>query len=450
MKKVLLIIDDERSICNVLKFTFEDEFEIETAIDIHEVNRVLKYKRVDFVLLDLKFGSISGLDILSKIKRMYPDSIIIIMTAYGTIETSKKAIKKGAYDYILKPLDLEQLKNLINNANKYYKVQKEMIINSYHSDDKEHVIIGRSPQIKKIYKIIDLVKDKNVNVLIQGESGTGKELIARAIKDNGLRKNKPFISVNCGAIPENLFESEFFGYEKGSFTGAERNKEGKFVLANEGTVFLDEIGELSQNNQVKLLRVLQDMEVTPIGGKHPIKVDVRVIAATNKNLDIEVENGNFRHDLYYRLNVIPINVPKLNERAQDIPLLIDFFIKKANKLYNLEIKGITNQALDILLNHKYLGNIRELENIIYRSTIMSSREFISEESLTMLELNSADQYNDDTFCIEIGAKLSEIERKAILETLQSVNGNKAKAARILGISERSMHYKLKEYNKISE
>lgn len=445
MKK-LFIIDDEKSICNALKYAFEDEYEVFMANNMDEFNKMIKGNRPSLVLLDLRFGSISGLDLLERIKKIYPDVVVIIMTAYGTIESSIQAIKKGAYDYILKPLNLDDLRELVKKAEQYQNIHKKIMLDNYSFEEEKDIgIIGKTVKVKKVYEMVERVKNLDVNVLIQGESGTGKELVAMAIHYNGTRKDKPFVAVNCGAIPEHLVESELFGYEKGAFTGANESKKGRFELANKGTLFLDEIGEMNPYCQVKLLRALQQREIFPLGGTSSKKIDVRIIAATNKDLSKEVEEGRFRKDLFFRLNVVPIYVPSLNERKEDIPLLVEHFIKKANLMYNLSIKEITEGALEKLKSHNYIGNIRELENIIYRACIFSSKGFIDETCIPDLSPLDEVYYDEDIIPIKLGTKLEEAEKQLIINTLDYVDGNKAKAARILGISERSIHYKVKNY-----
>lgn len=444
----LLIIDDEKSLLNALKFTFEDKYEVLLANNMYEVNEQLLNNKPNAALVDLRFGKLSGLEVLKKIKYMYPDTIIIVMTAYGTIDTSIKAIKLGAYDYVQKPIDMDSLHDILDNALNYAEHKKKILIkenskeNLYKVSD-VHSMAVNSRKMRDVLSIVDKVSKLNVNVLIQGESGTGKELIARAIHEQSDRRDSVMEVINCGAIPDNLIESELFGHVKGAFTGAIENKKGVFERAHKSTLFLDEIGEMSLSSQVKLLRVLQEKMFTPVGGQGNNKIDVRVIAATNRNLEEEVEKGNFRRDLFYRLNVMMIQIPPLRERKEDIPFLISHFIKKANDTYNTSITGVNKNALDVLLNYEYKGNIRELENIIYRSVIMSTNA-IDESSLPVLSSGKEQFYGEDFIQIKIGAKLADVELAAIEHTLEYVNGNKSKAAKILGISERSIYYKTKK------
>lgn len=441
--KNLLIIDDEKSICNVLSFAFENEFNVFKANSILEYNSIIKLHKPDIVLLDLKFGSIDGLDVLQDIKSRDKDAIVIVMTAYGTIETSIEAIKGGAYDYILKPLDIDVIKELVKNSIEYKARQSKASLDGLLNS--RFGIIGQSAKIKKVFEDIDRVKDLDVNVLIQGESGTGKELVARAVHYSGKRKDEPFVVVNCAAIPQNLIESELFGYEKGAFTGAERSKKGAFEMANNGSIFLDEIGEMDLYCQAKVLRAIQNKEIAPIGSNETKKINARIITATNRDLKKDAEDGSFRIDLYYRLNVFPITIASLEERREDVPLLIESFIKKANNMYKMNIKGITNGALEMLVNKNYTGNVRELENIVCRACIMCDGDYINEGCLKGITSENKVNMLSEYVTVKLGSSLDDIEKQIILDTINFVNGNKAKAAKLLGISERSIHYKVRSY-----
>ncbi|MBF4694950.1 sigma-54-dependent transcriptional regulator [Fusibacter ferrireducens] len=440
----LLIIDDEKSVLNALKFTFEDQFEVLTANSMFEVNEMLLNHQPQIALIDLRFGKISGLKVLMKIKTMYPETIIIVMTAFGTIETSIKAIKMGAYDYVEKPIEVNRLREIINKAIRHDDQKKKFPMaplteSNVYKLSEFHSMAIHSRKMKDILDIVDRISKLNVNVLIQGESGTGKELIVRAIYQKSDRCHHELCVVNCGAIPDSLIESELFGHVKGAFTGAVDNKKGVFERAHKGILFLDEIGEMSLASQVKLLRVLQEGEIQPVGSEKSIKVDVRVIAATNRNLEEEVEKGRFRSDLYYRLNVLTIQVPPLRERREDIPYLIEHFIEKANDLYGTQVSGISKGGMETLMSYDYKGNVRELENIIFRAVIMAN-DIIEEIALPDLS-STIKAYEDDVIQIKVGTKLAEVEQETITRTLDAVNGNKAKAARLLGISERNIHYK---------
>ncbi len=448
----LLIIDDEATICSSLKFAFEDNYEVLTAKTIYEVQKYVEEFEIDIVLLDLRFGEISGLNILDYIKNIQNNTIVIIMTAYGCIDSSIQAVKKGAYDYIVKPLDMKKLDLLLEKALEYRGLNEKIsyLEKEIYSTYSKNGIIGKSKKIKDIFYLIDKVKDVDVNVLIQGPSGSGKELVAKAIHYQGKRRKTKFEAINCAAIPSTLIESELFGHEKGAFTYAHQKKKGRFELANEGTIFLDEIGELDINLQVKLLRVIQEKEITPLGSEEHKKIDVRIIAASNKDLKNEVENGNFREDLFFRLNVVTIKMPSLNERLEDIPLLIEYFIKKWNKALGKSVKGITNEVLNLLEQYEYKGNVRELENIIERALTLTDNEFIIPDDLPA-ELKSDKNISlppssQGIIQIKTGQSLGQVEKQVILETLSVMNGNRKKTSQVLGISERSLRYKLAEYN----
>ncbi|MCT4595805.1 MAG: sigma-54 dependent transcriptional regulator [Anaeromicrobium sp.] len=441
--KNLLIIDDEKTICYSLKFVFEDEFNVYTATNIYEVNEQIENKEFHIILLDLKFGDISGLDLLDTLNLKQKKCEIIIMTAYGNIESSVKAIKKGAYDYIIKPLDIPKLKVLISKSLEKNRVEEFV-------EDGKYNILGTSKKMKEVFYIIDKIKDLDIGVLIEGSSGTGKELVAKAIHEYGGRKEKKIEIVNCGAIPENLIESELFGHKRGAFTGADRDKIGRFQLAHGSTLFLDEIGDMNLNLQVKLLRAIQQKEVYSLGGHECKKIDVRIISATNKELKREVNMGNFREDLYFRLNVVNIRLPDLKDRKEDIPILVNNFIKEASTNMNKEIEGIDEESYEVLMNYSYPGNIRELKNIIRRTVALTDNHVIKRQDLpSELCIKGKKNISRGIVPIKIGTNLSDVERKIILETLRNTGENRRKAAQILGISERTIRYKLKEYKNIS-
>ena len=449
----LLIIDDEASICSSLKFALEDEYKVYTAQNLHEVQSIINSMEIAIVLLDLKFGDMSGIDVLSYIKKVHKDTVVIMMTAYGCIESSIEAIKNGAYDYIMKPLDMTKLKILLKNAGEHGSLQEKINYLTKEVCQKygKNGLIGKSKSIKEVFNLIEKMKDIDINVLIQGASGTGKELVARAIHYQGKRRDARFEALNCSAIPASLIESELFGHEKGAFTHALQKKKGRFELADGGTIFLDEIGELDLNLQVKLLRFIQEKEIYPLGSQHSKKVDVRIIAATNKDLKSEVEKGNFREDLFFRLNVVTIKTPPLNERTEDIPLLIEHFIKKWSNDIGKNVKGITREALVLLENHHYKGNIRELENIIERALALTEQDYIQVEDLPQ-ELRKEENIlqlfsHAGIISIKTGQSLDTVEKQVILETLKVMDGNRKKTAEVLGISERSLRYKLADYNK---
>ncbi|SHJ73704.1 sigma-54-dependent transcriptional regulator [Paramaledivibacter caminithermalis] len=442
----LLIIDDEEAICRSLQFAFEDKYKTLVANNFSTVEKYTSMYYFDVILLDLKFGEINGLEVLKYIKNKIPECQIIIMTAYSSIDSSIKAMKLGAWDYVLKPLSLDNLKIIIDKALEHKDLSCRLQdMQDELSTIKSDKIIGKSKSMKDVFNLINKVKNIDVNVLITGESGTGKELVAREIHYNGKRKKGRFEAVNCGAIPKNLIESEMFGYEKGAFTGAIKTKKGKFVLADGGTLFLDEIGEMDFDIQVKLLRVIQDKIVYPIGSEEGIKVDVRIIAATNKNLLEEIDKGNFREDLYYRLNVINVKMPSLRERIEDIPLLVEHFIKKYNSTLNKNIKAVSPEALQLLKTYNYKGNIRELENILERAVILTENEMIDIYDLPYQIINNDNvKISDDKLIVSVYETFDTIEEKVIRKALEKI-GNKRKTAKILGISERTLWNKIKKY-----
>ncbi|MFD4930285.1 sigma-54-dependent transcriptional regulator [Peribacillus butanolivorans] len=452
MKPHVLVIDDEPAICTALSFALEDDYQVVTTTDPDEGLRHIEQISVDIVLLDLRIGSISGLDILQKIKHRSPNVTVIMMTAYSSIDTSIEAIKNGAYYYIEKPINIEELSLLLMRAAEFKQMSNQL--ETLHEELEKTRgfgnFLGNSKAMQRIFSMIERVKDIDSSVLITGESGTGKELVARNIHTLGRRKNNPMQIVNCAAIPEMLLESELFGYEKGAFSGATQRKEGKCVAADGGILFLDEISEMPLPLQAKLLRVLQEREVTPLGSNTKISLDVRIISAANKNLEQMVMEGKFREDLYFRLNVIPISMPPLRERKEDLPLLMDYFIKKHAKDMNREDKTFTASARRLLLDYHYPGNVRELGNIIEYAVALSNSknmedtdlpQYVQEQKL-ILQSGSPNE-DSNSFSIPIGISMKEIEEKVITATLQYCKNHRQKTAQILKISERSLRDKIK-------
>lgn len=448
MAKVL-IVDDEKSICDSLTFALEDYYEVTSTQNPNEVKNILEKDNIDVVLLDLKMGNINGIDVLREIKSIDEEIQVIIMTAFGSIKSSVKAIQEGASHYITKPIDMEELFVYIKKVLEHKKISsslknlKEVINRDFGIDG----IIGRSEALYSVLEKVKKIKDLDTTILITGESGTGKDLIAKALHFKSNRKDENMEIINCAAIPSDLLESELFGYEKGAFTGAERKKLGKFQLADKGTLFLDEIGEMDLQLQSKILRVVEDMTVTPLGGEKNVKINTRIVAATNKDLEEEVKKGNFREDLYYRLNVITLKLPPLRERLGDIPILLDYFLDIYNKKLGKNIKGLDKKVVKELKNYNFPGNIRELENLIERLVALSDKEYIELEDLPEKYINNIPTINsDENIIIKIGSTLEEIEKKSMEETLKYFKGNKKRTAECLGISERSLHYKVKKYN----
>lgn len=442
----VLVIDDESSICTALSFALEDNYEVFTAKDEKTALTIINEVDINIILLDLRLGDENGIEVLKKIKFVNKEIMVIMMTAFGTIESSVEAIKNGAFYYITKPINMEELDLLMKKAEEYIGLNSKI---KYLSDkvDKNYNIIGSSSKMKEVFNLIDRVKDVNINVFITGESGTGKELVARAIHFNGKRKDKPFNVINCSAIPDNLLESELFGYKKGAFTGAAEDRKGIIELSSEGTLFLDEIGDMDINLQTKLLRVIQDKEIRPVGSNKIIKVDVRFISATNKDLKEEVKRGNFRQDLFYRLNVINIQIPPLRERMEDIPEIIEYFIKKYSNQFEKRIKGITAGALQALEGYKFNGNVRELQNILERAVVLTRGEYIDKEDLPpeIFERENILLLKDYLIPIYVGEDMKTIEKKVIEYNLKKFKQNRKNTAEALGISERNLRYKIKEY-----
>jgi two-component system NtrC family response regulator len=449
--ETILIVDDEKNYLVILEALLAPEgYEIITVDSALNALRFVKETDLDLVITDMKIPKMDGIELLDEVKKIDPDLPVIIMTAYGTIELAVEAMKKRAYDYITKPFMNEELKLTVKKALELYELKKENRRLSEALSDRYKYgnIIGKSKQMTKIFDMIGKVSQSRASVMITGPSGTGKELIAKAIHYNSPRKNMPFISINCGALTETLLESELFGHERGAFTGAVTMKKGRFELADGGTLFLDEVGEMTPSLQVKLLRVLQEMEFERVGGTKTIKVDVRIVAASNRKLRDDVAKGTFREDLFYRLNVVQIEVPALEDRIEDIPLLVAHFIKKFQQSKKREIE-LSPEVWKILYTHSWPGNIRELENIIESAMVMSSDETITLDDLPDYIVKKGEEKIDLDKIVPRNLPLTEalqqIEGQLIQRALQSSNNVQSKAAEILGISRRVMHYKMRKY-----
>lgn len=448
-KASILIVDDDAAHRTMLK-TLIDGWGYETfeaddgtiAIDlVHE-------RSFDMILMDVRMLKISGLEALEQIKQMNPAIPIIIMTAYASVDTAVTALKAGAYDYLTKPLDFDILKLSIERSMEHIHLRKEnrMLKERLGNHFDTQNIIGQSKAMKNVLETVMQVAPSEATVMITGQSGTGKELIAGAIHYNSPRKEGPFVKINCAAITETLLESELFGHEKGAFTGADRKKEGKFYLANGGSLFLDEVSEMSLPMQVKLLRVLQEREITLVGGEDVIKIDVRLIVATNKNLQELIQQGSFREDLYYRLNVVNLEIPPLSKRKEDIPLLAQHFLNMFSEKNRKQIKGFTPEAMEHLVQYDWPGNVRELMNLIERGVVLSQSNFLDASDLPITskpgsettESNPLDKTNENV-------SLDQVEKETILKTLELEGGNKSATARKLGITRKTLHKKLKQY-----
>jgi two-component system response regulator HydG len=448
MKTKILVVDDEAPHRQMLDAVLSVEgYEIHHAGDGQEAISLVEERFYDLILMDIRMSKVGGIEALKKIKKISPGIPIIIMTAYASVNTAVDALKSGAYDYLTKPLDIEELKILVEKALHHRKLEQENVYLKERLGDRFDFssIIGRSPAMQDLFETIALVAPSEATVLIAGESGTGKELIANAIHHNSPRKDRAFIKVNCAALPETLLESELFGHEKGAFTGALARKQGRFQLAHTGSIFLDEVGEMTPTTQTKILRVLQEREFEPLGSTQTVKVDTRVIAATNKNLLEEIQQGNFREDLYYRLNVVTLEVPSLRERREDISLLADFFLKQYAEKNRRLIKGFTPKAMDLLIRHDWPGNVRELENVVERAVIMARGDLISQGELPDAIRGLEGEMGEAEIDLSPGRSLKEVERDMILRTLEDTGGNRTRTAEILGISRRTLQLKLKEY-----
>ncbi len=453
MKHKILIVDDEHNMRRILEAMLRREgYNVVQAEDGETALRKIEENDITTVVTDLKMPGMDGLSLLSKIMSDSPEIPVIIITAHGTIETAVNAMKSGAFDYVTKPFEQDEMKMIVRKAVRAAEYNRLEIhpesglpTNKYHT-------VGESRQIKEIHQIIDKVAASPTTVLIRGESGTGKELIAQAIHENSPRNNNPFIKLNCAAIPENLLESELFGYEKGAFTGAVTSKPGKFELADGGSLFLDEVGEIPREMQVKLLRVLQNQEFERVGGIRTIKVDVRIIAATNRDLERDVDEGRFRQELYYRLNIVPIALPPLRQRTEDIPLLVNHFILKLNRKLGRNVKDVSPNVLKALMNYHWPGNIRELENVMERAVLMTDNTTLelSDFPPNILETSGGNipdiSFNQNVTLKEAVKETTEqVEKSLIIKILKKMNGNVTRSAQELGISRKSLQMKMKEY-----
>ena len=448
-KTRILVVDDDHGHRNMLMTLLTDwGFRLEGVDDGESAVTLCKERPFDLILMDVRMAGMSGIEALKEIKAYNPAIPILIMTAYSNVETAVEAIKAGAYDYLTKPLDFEDLRLTLDRVLDHASLRDEnkALRDTLAASFDPGGIIGQSEPMRQLMDMLATIAPSEATVLITGESGTGKELIARATHANSQRRKGPYVAVNCAALTENLLESELFGHEKGAFTGAERRREGRFLLADKGTIFLDEIGEMSLAMQVKLLRAIQEREIQRVGGDQTIKVDVRILAATNRDLKEEVEAGHFRQDLYYRLNVVALALPPLRERLEDIPLLAVHFLNKFATKNGKQVKGFTPGAMDKLLKHSWPGNVRELENAIERAVVLLVGEYVSERELPPSLLNDVGiQAEGGIFTTLAGMSLEEVEKSAILETLQACEGNKSEAARRLGVTRKTLHAKLQRY-----
>jgi len=451
MTHKILIVDDEQNMRTVLAAMLAKEgYEVVAAADAAEALQLLD-DDVSVVVTDLKMPKIDGMALLERVTSDFPSTPVIMITAFGTVSTAVDALKKGAFDFITKPFDRDELKNVIVKAIRTMELNEEEI--RFSPDDLDpQGLVGSSAPMLAIYETIRRVAPTTTTVLITGETGTGKELVARAIHKNSPRRNQPFIKINCAAISENLMESELFGHEKGAFTGAAASKQGRFELAHKGTLFLDEVGDIPRDMQVKLLRVLQEQEFERVGGLRSIKVDVRLITATNRNLQQDVKEGRFREDLFYRMNVFPVHLPPLRERTEDIVPLTDFFLQRFNRKLNRQVEGFSPEVRELFLRYEWPGNIRELENLVERMVLMASGPTIEIsdippeiQSVGSLLSVTPPEKRDKPFKDFLKDHMETLERQMVMKSLEECGGNVTKAARQLGLSRKGLQLKMIKY-----
>jgi two-component system, NtrC family, response regulator HydG len=438
-KGKLLIVDDELSVRDSLGKWFREEgYEIATAEGAQEALGRMAENRWDLALVDIKMRGTDGIELQRRMREIDPEMIVIIMTGYASVETAVAALKNGAYDYVTKPLDPDELAHQVQKALSHRKVQQENVRlrETVAEVQRPPDLIGQSKAMQKVFDAIETVAPTDATVLITGESGTGKELVARAIHSGSPRRYQPMVAIHCGALTETLLESELFGHEKGAFTGAQYRKKGKFEIAEGGTVFLDEIGDISLKTQTDLLRVLQEREIVRVGGNQPIKVDFRCVAATNRDLEKLIEEGRFRPDLFYRLNVFRIELPPLRDRKEDIPLLVEHFVRKFSQAMNKRITRVAPAAMYQLQLHEWPGNVRELENAVERAMVVSQEPELREQDFILKPRN----HNGAE-----GRTLEDIEKTHILRVLEECGGNQTRAAEVLDIDRVTLHNKLKKY-----
>lgn len=445
----ILIVDDEPSQREVLAgYVRKKKYDVTQASSYDEALKFLQKDPVDLVLTDYTMPGRNGYDLLVEIKKRFPETDVVIMTAFGTIERAVDAMRAGAYDYISKPIELDDLELLLQRLQERQhlirenKLLREQLTEKYSFTE----IISRSSAMETVLTSASRIAETKAPLLIRGESGTGKELIARAVHFSGPRKQKPFVAINCAALNENLLESELFGHEKGAFTGADRQRQGRFEQADGGTLFLDEIGDISPATQVRLLRVLQEHRFERVGGSETISVDVRIIAATHKNLETAMSEGKFREDLFYRLNVVTIDVPPLRERRDDIQLLIDHFLHKFSKEHKRKKLSFSKESWDLLVRYDYPGNIRELENIVQRSVILSRGDVITTDDLpAVVRPTTKESSVKKDVHGTLDEKVEQLEKELIFDALRTAGNNQSKAAELIGLSERNLRYKLKKW-----
>ncbi|OQW60207.1 MAG: transcriptional regulator [Nitrospira sp. ST-bin4] len=442
----ILVVDDEVNIRNALVTMLEKKgYQLYGAGTGEEALQHLEEVRMDLVITDLRMPGIGGMEFMHRLKEQWPDTEVVVMTAFGSIDTAVAAMRLGAYDYLTKPIDRERFPVVVEKALERHALafENKQLRDRLATRARFDQLVGESEPMQRVYGLVEMVADSDVTVLLTGESGTGKELVARAIHHKSQKADGPFITLNCGALPDNLFESELFGYEKGAFTGALTTKAGRFELAHGGTLLLDEIGELSLKSQVDFLRVLETKEFRRLGGTKVVNVDTRIIAATNRNLAEAVKQGDFREDLFYRLNVVPIKLPPLRERGDDIPLLVETFLPEFCAQHRRAPKEVSREAMRLLRLYAWPGNIRQLRNLLERLVVTVREDMLQPQHLP--EEIQASKEDIRTMVVTLGSPLEEIEKEVIRRTLSEVTNHREKVAKLLGISLRSLQYKIKEY-----
>ncbi len=443
--KLLLVDDDKNALDGLVKILTHDGYPVSGVLSGYEALSLLSRKNFDIIVTDMKLPGMGGLSLIHEIRKKEESVAIVVITAYSSVKTAVEAIKCGADDYLTKPINIEELKLVLEKIWERQQLiaQNRMLKEKLKDKYKSSGLVGSTPQMKQIFHMIADVAPSTASILILGETGTGKELAANAVHCQSDRACMPFVALHCAALSEGVLESELFGHEKGAFTGAVQARKGRFEMADGGTLFLDEVGEMSLKVQVKLLRVLEKGEFERVGGEKTLKVDVRLITATNRNLEKEVSEGRFREDLFYRLNVITIHLPPLRERKDDIPILSNFFVIKYTKKYKKEIKGFAPEAMEALCAYHWPGNVRELENVVERAIVLCKKNTISVEHLPRNVVPDKDDMS--VIKIPVGISLKEAEKEIIQKTLQMTQGSKKEAAKILGISNRKIEYKVKEW-----
>jgi len=446
--KRILVVDDDDHLRMVMKETLVScDYDVETAESGSHALEILKEQSFDWVITDLMMPGIKGTELLEKAKELYPDLGFIVISAYGTIDTAVEAMKKGSFDFITKPFSISQIESRVEHFFSYRALEDENknLKRRLQSHELETKLIGQSQAVQDVLYNVNIVASSDASVFILGDSGTGKELIAKAIHDNSERASKPFMQINCAAVPETLFESTLFGHEKGSFSGAYKNQKGIFEECDGGTLLLDEISEMPYNLQAKLLRVLQEMKISRVGNPEQISVDVRIIASSNKDIESYVKDNKFREDLFFRLNVFPIKISPLNERREDIPLLVDHFLKTFKKKYKYKNKMLSENSMNMLMEYNWPGNVRQLQHVIERAILYSAKDELIEEKHIILEMqdNKSDMETGDSGLSLMS--LADMEKKMIYKALEQTNNHRTKAAELLGITVRTLRNKLHQF-----